>query len=65
MSKKPDHQAGDRRLSPTAPETRSLSHAVWGFLESQPGFNEDLRQAEADLAAGRGVPFKDDRRRHK
>jgi hypothetical protein len=55
--------ASSGRVSPTAPESKSLSGAVWGYLESIPGFNEDLRQAEADLAAGRGVPFEPTRRR--
>lgn len=28
---------------------------VWSRLEAQPGFNERMRTAEAELAAGRGV----------
>lgn len=51
------------RVSQTAPESKSLSSAVWGYLEEIPGFNEGLREAEADLAAGKGVPFRD--RRHR
>ena len=35
------------------------AHAVWQKLERMPGFNADLRRAEADLAAGHGVPFRD------
>jgi hypothetical protein len=31
------------------------SAALWDRLESLPGFNEDLRQAERDLEAGRGT----------
>jgi hypothetical protein len=30
---------------------------VWAYLESQPGFNEDLRQAEEDFKAGRVTRF--------
>ena len=33
------------------------AEVVWRHLESQSGFNEDLRQAEADLAAGKGIPY--------
>lgn len=43
--------------SQTAPETKSLSAAVWGYLESTPGFNEDLRESERQLAAGEGVRY--------
>ncbi len=46
------------RVPQTAPESKSVSAAVWTYLESIPGFNEDLRQAEEDLAAGRGVELK-------
>ena len=46
------------RLSQAPPESKSVSAAVWTYLESIPGFNEDLRQAEEDLAAGRGVELK-------
>jgi hypothetical protein len=46
------------RVSQSAPESKSVSAAVWTYLESIPGFNEDLRQAEEDLAAGRGVELK-------
>ena len=28
---------------------------MWTRLEAEPGFSEDLRQAEADIAAGKGV----------
>jgi hypothetical protein len=52
-----DPVEGAARVSQTAPESTSLSAAVWGYLESTPGFNEDLRQAEADLKADRGVRF--------
>lgn len=42
---------GDRALS---------GQAVWSKLEATPGFNEGLRQAEADLEAGKGIPFTDE-----
>ena len=35
---------------------------VWRGLESVPGFNKELRQAEKDLKAGKGTPFKEIRR---
>jgi hypothetical protein len=41
----------------TAPESKSVSAAVWTYLESIPGLNEDLRAAETDLEAGRGVRY--------
>lgn len=50
------------RISPTAPESKSASSMVWRGLESLPGFSEELRQAEADLKAGRGVRFDEVRR---
>lgn len=43
------------RVSQTAPESKSLSAAVWGYLESTPGFTTDLRKAEQDLEAGLGT----------
>jgi hypothetical protein len=49
------HRSG--RVSPMAPESQSLSAAIWNYLESLPGFNEDLRQAERDLEAGRGTRY--------
>jgi hypothetical protein len=51
-----------QRVSPTAPETQSASAMVWRGLESLPGFSDELRQAEADLKAGRGVRFSEVRR---
>ena len=59
MTHRPD-QIESGRVSPTAPESKSLSHAVWAHLESIPGFNERLRQAERDIEAGKGVAFEDE-----
>lgn len=39
------------------PVRRWVSTGVWAYLEAQPGFNEGMRRAEADFAAGRGVRF--------
>lgn len=50
-------QGDGSRVSQTAPGSESLSAAVWGYLESQPGFTAGLREAEADLAAGRGTRY--------
>lgn len=44
-------------VSRTAPESKSLSAAVWTYLESQPGFTAGLREAERDLEAGRGTRY--------
>lgn len=57
---RPDELSGSGRVSPTAPESQSLSAAVWSYLEDIPGFTEGLREAEVDLEAGRGIPFRDD-----
>jgi len=54
---RPDPAEGSQRVSQNAPESRSMSAGVWGYLESIPGFNEDLRKAETDLEAGRGVRY--------
>ncbi len=54
---KPVERTADSRVSQTAPESQSLSGAVWGYLESQPGFAAGLRQAEQDLEAGRGTSY--------
>lgn len=51
------------RVSPTAPKSKSVSTMVWRGLESLPGFNRELRQAEKDLADGKGTPFREVRRR--
>ena len=55
----PDRQGVGGRVSPIAPESASLSAAVWNYLESSPGFNEGLRQSEAELEGGGGVWFED------
>jgi hypothetical protein len=44
-------------VSQAAPEPKLSSAAVWGYLESIPNFNEDLRAAESDLEAGRGMRY--------
>lgn len=47
----------DGRVSPTAPESKGVSTMLWRGLESVPGFNKELRQAEKELADGKGTPF--------
>lgn len=47
----------ESRVSPTAPESRSLSAMTWRIAESTPGFTEQLRAAEAELASGGGVLY--------
>jgi hypothetical protein len=34
----------------------------WAYLEDDPTFNRELREAERDLAAGKGTPFREVRR---
>jgi hypothetical protein len=41
----------------TTPESGSSAATVWGHLESIPGFTEELRAAESDLDAGRGMRY--------
>lgn len=53
---KPD-TGEDGRVSQTAPDTKALSKAIWDLLEAQPGFNERMRAAEAELEAGGGVLY--------
>ena len=45
------------RVSRTAPPSTLPSADVWGHLESIPGFTEELRAAESDLEAGRGIRY--------
>jgi hypothetical protein len=45
------------RVPLTTPESDSSPAAVWGHLESIPGFTEELRAAESDLEAGRGMRY--------
>jgi hypothetical protein len=47
------------RVSPTAPRTMSVSAAVWDYLDSLPQLTEELHQAEADILAGKGTPYKE------
>ncbi len=47
------------RVSPTAPEAKSVSAAIWRHLESIPGMNERLERGKAQLAAGQRVRFED------
>jgi hypothetical protein len=50
------------RVSPTAPESKSLSAAVWRFLEEQPGFNRAMEEGTAQIKAGKSVTLKQLRR---
>lgn len=50
------------RVSPTAPESKSLSAAVWRFLEEQPGFNRAMEEGTSQIAAGKSVPLRKLRR---
>jgi hypothetical protein len=45
-----------RRVARMIPR-RLMARLVWRDLERTPGFNEDMRKAEADLAAGRWFRF--------
>lgn len=59
MKGKRPEEAGQGRVSPTAPASKSLSHSVWKYLEAQPGFNEGMAEARRELASGQGTPFKE------
>jgi hypothetical protein len=56
-------RAESRRVSPTAPESKSISAAVWEALESQPGFSEAIDRGAREIAEGRSVPYREVRRR--
>ncbi len=44
------------RMSPTAPETRSLSASVWHFLENDAaGFTEAMEEGTSQIAAGKAT----------
>ena len=44
------------RVSPTAPETKSLSASVWRFLENDaPGFTEAMEEGTSQIAAGKAT----------
>ena len=44
------------RVSPTAPDSKSLSASVWRFLENDaPGFNEAMEQGTGQIAAGKST----------
>ena len=51
--------AASPRVSPTAPRSESVSAAVWDYLDSLPNLTEELHQAEADIQAGKGTPFRE------
>jgi hypothetical protein len=57
------------RVSPTAPDAKSLSASVWRFLENDaPGFNQAMEEGTAQIAAGKStrlsaLPGKKDRGR--
>jgi hypothetical protein len=63
MPKQPIQADASGRVSPTAPRSKSLSAAVWDYLESTPGFNERLDQGKASLDSGQRVQFEGDRKR--
>lgn len=64
MSNKPEADRGvSVRVSPTAPESKSLSAAIWEHLEAQPGFNEAMERGKRQIAEGQSVPFKEVRGR--
>ena len=51
------------RVSPTAPESKSLSAGVWDHLEHDvPGFNEAMEAGIAQLKSGKSRRLKEWRR---
>jgi hypothetical protein len=53
----PKHAKGvGARVSPTAPETKSLSASVRRFLENDvPGFNDAMEEGISQIAAGKAT----------
>ena len=51
------------RVSPTAPDSKSLNAAVWEHMEAQPGFNERIDQGHAQIAKGDKVSLSEVLRR--
>ena len=47
----PVHEARRQWIS------RRIDEMVWARLEAEPGFSDELRQAEADIKAEKGTPF--------
>jgi hypothetical protein len=60
-----DHEGPHQRNPVGASQERPQPHGpndgcgelLWAHMEAQPGFSEEMRQAEAELAEGRGTPF--------
>jgi len=56
MSTQKESKRPGARVSPTAPDTKSLSASVWRFLENDaPGFNEAMEEGTAQIAAGKST----------
>lgn len=56
MSTAKQSKRSSARVSPTAPESKSLSASVWQFLENDvPGFDEAMEEGTAQLAAGKAT----------
>ncbi len=51
------------RISQTAPESKSISVAIWDALESDPGFNEAMEQGVTQIAEGKTHPLRGTERR--
>lgn len=47
----PPHGERRERVSPTT--------IVWMYLDSLPNLTEELHQAEADILAGKGTPYRE------
>jgi hypothetical protein len=51
------------RVSPTSPESKSLSAGVWDHLEHNvPGFNEAMETGISQIKAGKTTTLKETRR---
>ena len=63
MSKAKKRETSAGRVSPTAPESKSLSAGVWDHLENDvPGFNEAMEAGTAQIKAGKSTRLKEWRR---
>lgn len=57
MPERPDAESA--RVSQTAPDSQSVSHAVWGYLDHIPGLSSRLKRAQKDIEQGKGIKAKE------
>ncbi len=50
---KPDSSTGSTRVSQNAPRSKSVSDAVWNYIDTIPGAVERIERGEQQLAQGK------------